>query len=183
MAIHFPWQRVVGPRTLVVAGLVVVLIPVFRPELGQAPLRPQPPLRAILTGHAGSIWCLAYSSCGEILASGGVGDRVWLWDATERRVPTHFQPHQAWTTSLAFARCDKALATGGFTPEGRVWDLTTGELRLSIHADPSARSQARDGDVLLPRRDGSGRERRGGRIVDLGSRHGPALFHPPWAHI
>jgi WD40 repeat protein len=124
-----------------VACLVGVIMPALRRNPGEALSPPQPPLRAVLIGDVGSIWCLAFSPGGETLASGGTGDGVRLWDLATGRPQGTFVLTQAWTTSLSFARSGNALATGLLAPEGRVWDLATGEVRLSLPDDLSSRQR------------------------------------------
>jgi hypothetical protein len=127
----------------VVGSLVIVLMPMFRSGPTDALSLPEPPLRAVRRGSSGSIWCVAYSPNGEILVSRGTGDGVRIWGRAADRPCGAFLLQQSWTTALWFAPRAGALETGLLSPEGRVWDVTTGEIRHSVPADPSARASAR----------------------------------------
>ncbi len=136
MSSHATWWRLWNRLALPLSIVAVVGGLAYQCETD--PVRPQPPLRAVLKGHPGPILCLAYSLDGTTLVSGGSGDRVMLWDPATGHLNDTFVVRADVTTSLAFAPDGKTLATGGIAPEGRVWDLATGKIRLALSAEPAA---------------------------------------------
>jgi WD40 repeat protein len=87
--------------------------------------------------HAAPVSCLAYSSDGLLIASGG-GNYVRLWDPATLRL--HALVGHGAVTCLAFSRDHKALVVGGAGGTVTVWDVSKDKqlkLRLSVQASTS----------------------------------------------
>ena len=78
--------------------------------------------------HAAPVSCVAFSSDGTLVASGG-SSYVRLWDAPTLRL--HSLASHSSVTSLAFSRDSKALVVGGAGGSVTVWDIAkVGQLNL-----------------------------------------------------
>ena len=79
--------------------------------------------RGTLEGHKGTVWSLALTSDGKVLATGGV-DTVQLWHVDTLRCFGILEGHTGQVTSLAFSGDRRALASGcGFDRTLKVWDV------------------------------------------------------------
>jgi S-DNA-T family DNA segregation ATPase FtsK/SpoIIIE len=88
-------------------------------------------------GHTGTV-CIAFSSVGTTLASGGADGWVMLWDAVRGEQLHAARGHQGSVLCLAFSPDGTSLASGGADGTLRLWNTATGkELRtLSGHGVP-----------------------------------------------
>jgi WD40 repeat protein len=67
--------------------------------------------------------CLAWSPDNSLLAVGGVGNAVRLWDVASGRVRREFHGHQAEATCLAFSPDGRLLASAGQDTTLLVWKV------------------------------------------------------------
>jgi WD40 repeat protein len=81
-----------------------------------------------VVAHTAGLLEVAFSPCGQRIATGGFGGAVILWDAqtgeAERRM--HTGPGQIW--SLSISADGTRLASAGYQGSIRVWDAATGAL-------------------------------------------------------
>jgi PKD repeat protein len=99
--------------------------------------RPEPwPLRT-LEGHTSSVFSVAFSPDGKLLASGSWDDTVKLWEVSTGQEVRTLEGHTNSVWSVAFSPDGKLLASGSLDDTVKLWDAATGrELRtLEGHTD------------------------------------------------
>ena len=79
--------------------------------------------RARLSVEAGSVWALAFSHDGTILASAGYLGAISLWHLESSTEFMRLQGHRGYVYSLSFTPDGKALASAGQDSTIRLWQL------------------------------------------------------------
>ena len=108
-----------------------VLAPVGPLEVSQDPVQ-------VLAGHSEETWPVAWWRTAEgrlLLASGGRGGTVKVWDPGTGDCLKTLTGHTAHVRSLAWTTTDDGiswLATCSDDRTARIWDITTGECLLSL---------------------------------------------------
>ncbi len=81
----------------------------------------------LLRGHRDSIYALALSADGKLLASGSYDQTILLWDVASGKQLRPLTGHNGAIFSLAFARGDKLLASASADRTIKLWNPATGE--------------------------------------------------------
>jgi WD40 repeat protein len=119
-----------------------------------------------LTGPQGTVWAVAISPDGKLVAGASdlsekqvkngmeitniKGSEVRIWEAETGKVTQTIPVSQQQTMAVAFSGDGKLLATGGFK-EVKIWDVKTGEAKQTLkdHLGPvNALAFSPDGKVL-----------------------------------
>jgi WD40 repeat protein len=85
----------------------------------------QPVIKA--QGHTGVVRCVALSSDGRLLASGGYDETVQLWDVPGARLLAGFAGHTGGVRGVALSAHGELLASGSFDGTIRVWQAPVAE--------------------------------------------------------
>jgi WD40 repeat protein len=76
-------------------------------------------------GHEGPVLGVAFSPCGQLLATGGADSTVRIWDVEEGRVLSVWRGHLGRVETVAFHPHGAIVASGSAQPgEIKLWDLT-----------------------------------------------------------
>ncbi len=84
-------------------------------------------LRRTLTGHTATIWELAHSPDGTLLATASDDQTARLWDAATGAHIRTLTGHTSGVGAVAFSPDGTLLATASYDTTARLWDPATGE--------------------------------------------------------
>jgi WD40 repeat protein/tRNA A-37 threonylcarbamoyl transferase component Bud32 len=118
-----------------------------RPPVQQPPPEPQrapdPHLTRVLEGHTKAVECLALSSDGRTLLSGGVDRTMRLWDLQTGECRRLFTRFKGTVWSVAFSPDARLGLTTSESSPIKIWDLNTGdEVRILSGHKKSTRCAA-----------------------------------------
>ncbi|MCI0456702.1 MAG: protein kinase [Gemmataceae bacterium] len=83
-------------------------------------------------GHAGPVYTVAVHPDGRTIASGGVDQRVVLWDPVGATKPRILKHHQEPVRSVAFSPDGQRLASGAHDGTIGLWEPATGKLARTL---------------------------------------------------
>jgi len=91
-----------------------------------------------LPGHGESATALAYSSGGQLLASGSRDNTVKVWDVATGEELRTFEGHTGPVYSVDFSPGGRLLASGSGDGTVRLWDVDTGRIVNTLRGHTSA---------------------------------------------
>lgn len=86
----------------------------------------QKPQLVVQTGHGETIYALAISPDKKLLASGGIDQKVIIWDIASGKQLYSLTEHTQAVLSLAFSHDNKLLASGSADGSVKIWDVARG---------------------------------------------------------
>jgi WD40 repeat protein len=86
----------------------------------------QKPELVVQTGHSNTVYAIAFSPDGKLLASGDYSSAIKIWEVGTGRELRTLTGHAEAISALAFSRDGKTLASGSVDYTIKLWDLVTG---------------------------------------------------------
>jgi len=93
---------------------------------------------ATLRGHAGDVYCIAWSPDGQSLVSGGKDGKVRVWSTTSYRPGLVIPAHSGDVNEVALFDSGRKLASGGEDGVIRIWDVVTGNCLKELNGERGA---------------------------------------------
>ena len=93
-----------------------------------------PMQRAAITayhGHTSTVFAVAWSPDGKLIASGGDDSTVQVWDAITGHLLTKYSGHTGTVYAVAWSPDGRRIVSGSDDSTVQVWDATNGHLLLT----------------------------------------------------
>ncbi len=91
----------------------------------------------VLSGHTASVFGVAFSPDGSLLATASADRTARLWDPSTGQHRSTLEGHTSWVRGVAFSPDGSLLATASDDRTARLWDPSTGQHRSTLegHTD------------------------------------------------
>lgn len=93
--------------------------------------------RSVFTESIGTIWSVAYSPDGQLLAASDSSGDIHLWHVADTQKLLTFRGHTHWVCAIAFSPTGKVLASASAGNRVKLWDVATGQCLRTLrgHTD------------------------------------------------
>lgn len=93
--------------------------------------------KSIFTKTLGSVLSVAFSSDGQLLATGDANGQIYLWQVADSKQILTCEGHTSWVRSIAFSPNGEILASGSSDYSVKLWNVSNGQCLTTLkgHSD------------------------------------------------
>ena len=92
-----------------------------------------PHAQAIMAGHTGEVWSVAFDPAGTKVVTASEDGTARIWDVRKGGPPVALKKHKSWVNTAFFDPSGTKVVTASGDGTARVWDADTGQQLAKLH--------------------------------------------------